>query len=628
MSPRRRNAAALLCALLLFSNLPVRARQTTPAPQSAPAQVPRPQPTPDPNNPVQRIRDEGLNRSQVMQVLNHLTNVIGPRLTGSPGMKRANEWTRDKLAGWGLVNAKLEPWGPFGRGWVLKKFSADVVEPQTYPLNAYPKAWSPATAGPLTAEVVYVDAKDEQGLQKFKGQLRGRVVLNGAVRDPAAHFEPLGTRRTEKELLDLANAPDPATQPPRPRTASDARAATRFNSVKLNFYQQEGVALVLDPSRGDGGNIFVQQAMVPQPLPASPQAPQALLARAPEAPRQVRAWDKSAPRFAPQVALSIEHYNRLARLIEAGERVRVSVNLDAQFLDEDPMGYNTVAEIPGTDLKDEVVMLGAHLDSWHTATGATDNAAGVSIMMEAVRILKALNLQPRRTVRIALWSGEEQGLLGSRAYVSQHFGPLPAPAPAAAAGATQPDAAAAAVAEKTGQTPNKREARDAAAKTPAAQPTPAAPSPTPATSAVGARYKPEHARLNVYFNADSGAGAIRGVHMQGNEALRPIFRRWLLPFAQLKVGETTYTATTVTAANAGGSDFLSFDAAGLNGIDFLQDELEYGTRTWHSSQDNYDRAIPEDLKQAAVIVAAFVYNAATADAMLPRKPPRQEGTRR
>jgi carboxypeptidase Q len=233
-----------------------------------------------------------------------------------------------------------------------------------------------------------------------------------------------------------------------------------------------------------------------------------------------------------------------------------------------------------------------------------------------VRILKALNLQPRRTVRIALWSGEEQGLLGSRFYVREHFGPLPAPTPRAA-WATQPDAAAAAVAEKTGKTPKKREARDAAAKTPAAQPTPAAPTPTPQTPA---RFKPEHARLNVYFNTDSGTGAIRGVYMQGNEALRPTFRRWLLPFAQLKVGETTYTATTVTADNSGGSDFLSFDAVGLNGIDFLQDELEYGTRTWHSSQDNYDRAVPEDLMQAAVIVAAFVYNAANADAMLPRKP--------
>ncbi len=490
MITRRRNAAALLCALLLFSNLPAQARQTPPA-QSTPAQGARQQPTPDPNDPVQRIRDEGLNRSQIMQTLNQLTNVIGPRLTNSPGMRRANEWTRDKLTAWGLVNAKLEPWGAFGRGWVLKKFSADAAEPQTYPLNAYPKAWSPATAGPLTAEVVYVDAKDEQGLQKFKGQLRGKIILNGAVRDPAGHFEPEGTRRTEKDLLDLANAPDPSTQAPRPRAAPDMRAATRFSSVKLNFYQDEGAALVIDPSRGDGGNIFVQQAAVPQPLPTNPQALQALLDRAPDAPRQARAWDKAAPKFAPQVALSIEHYNRLARSIEAGERVRISVNLDAQFIDEDPTAYNTVAEIPGTDLKDEVVMLGGHLDSWHGGTGATDNAAGVAVAMEAVRILKALDLQPRRTIRIALWSGEEQGLLGSRAYVEQHFGKLETPRP----------------------TPQPTPAPGEAEKQPTTQPTPA-----PGRLIT----KPEYEKLSAYYNLDNGTGRIRGVYMQGNEGVRQL----------------------------------------------------------------------------------------------------------
>jgi hypothetical protein len=583
MLSRRRNAAALSCALLLFSNLPARARQATPAP-AAPAQTARTQPTPDPNDPLQRIRDEGLNRSQVMQILNHLTNVIGPRLTGSPGMKRANEWTRDKLAGWGLVNAKLEPWGAFGRGWVLRRFSADAVEPQTYPLNAYPKAWSPATAGPLTAEVVYVDAKDEQGLQRFRGQLRGKIVLNGPVRDPAAHFEPEGTRRTEKDLLELANAPDPSTQPPRPRVAPDMRATTRFSSVKLNFYQQEGAALIMDPSRGDGGNIFVQQAAVPQPLPTDPRALQALLDRAPDAPRQARAWEKTAPKFAPQVALSIEHYNRLARLLEAGERVRVSVHIDAQFIDDDPTAYNTVAEIPGTDLKDEVVMLGAHLDSWHGGTGATDNAAGVAVAMEAVRILKALNLQPRRTVRIALWSGEEQGLLGSRAYVEQHFGKLETPQP----------------------TPQPTPPPGEAEKQPTAQPTPAPPRGRLVT-------KPEYERLSAYYNLDNGAGRIRGVYMQGNEAVRPFFRAWLAPFADLG-------AQTLTLANTGSTDHVPFNDIGLPGFQFIQDAIEYNTRTHHSTQDTYERIPPDDVKQAAVIMAAFVYQTAMLDERLPRKP--------
>jgi carboxypeptidase Q len=561
MLPRRRNAAALLCALLLFSNLPVQ------------AQTPRPQPTPDPNDPVQRIRDEGLNRSQVMQTLNHLTNVIGPRLTNSPGLRRANEWTRDRLAGWGLVNAKLEPWGAFGRGWVLKKFSADMVEPQAFPLNAYPKAWSPATAGPLAAEVVYVDAKDEQGLQKFKGQLRGKIVLNGAVRDIAAHFEPEGTRRTEKDLLDLANSPDPAAQPARPRQTPNERSNTRFNSVKLNFFQEEGAALVIDPSRGDGGNIFVQQAAVPQPLPTNPQALQALLDRAPDAPRQVRAWEKTAPKFAPQVVLSIEHYNRLARMLEAGERVRISINLDAQFLDEDPTAYNTVAEIPGTDLKDEVVMLGGHLDSWHGATGATDNAAGVAVAMEAVRILKALNLQPRRTIRIALWSGEEQGLLGSRAYVAEHFGKLETP-------------------KSTSQ--------------PTTQP-------TPATAQGRLTTKPEYEKFSAYYNLDNGTGRIRGVYMQGNEQVRTYFRRWLAPFADLG-------AQTLTLSNTGSTDHVPFDTIGLPGFQFIQDAVEYNTRTHHSTQDTYERIQPDDVKQAAIIMAAFVYQTAMLDEKLPRKP--------
>ncbi|HEX8721374.1 MAG TPA: M20/M25/M40 family metallo-hydrolase [Pyrinomonadaceae bacterium] len=595
MIPRRRKAAALLSALLLFANLPA-AAQTPAAQQPAAAQdAPPPQqqqgartqPTPDPNDPVQRIRDEGLNRSQVMQTLNQLTNVIGPRLTGSPGMRRANEWTRDQLTRWGLANAKLEAWGAFGRGWSLRRFSAEAVEPQAFPLNAYPKAWSPSTAGPLTAEVVYVDAKDEQGLQKFKGQLRGKIVLNGALRDPAAHFEPEGTRRTEKELLDLANQPDPAAAPPRPRAPADARAAARFAAAKWNFFQDEGAALVVDPSRGDGGNIFVQSATVPQPLPADQQAQQAVLDRAEGAPRQARAWDKTAPKFAPQVVMSIEHYNRLARMLEAGQRVRATFQIEAQYDDADPTAYNTVAEIPGTDLKDEVVMLGGHLDSWHGGTGATDNAAGVAVAMEAVRILKALNIQPRRTIRVALWSGEEQGLLGSRAYVEQHFGKLETPQPTPR---PTPEPAAPPAADK-------------------AQPAPQ-PSPAPRGRLLT---KPEYEKFSAYYNLDNGTGRIRGVYMQGNEAVRALFRRWLTPFSDLG-------AQTLTLANTGSTDHVPFDSIGLPGFQFIQDSVEYNTRTHHSTQDTYERIQADDMKQAAVIMAAFVYQTAMLDERLPRKP--------
>jgi carboxypeptidase Q len=560
----RRNAVAtLLLFALLSPNLQaVLARRQTTTPQTQTAQQPQPQATPTPDA-IERIKDEGLNRSQLMRTLEYLTDVIGPRLTGSHALKRANEWTRDRLTQWGLRNAHLEPWGPFGRGWTLKRFSAEVVEPQAFPLLAYPRAWSPGLDAPLTADVVVVEAKNEEELQKYKGQLGGKIVLAGTERELKPRFEPTATRLNEKQLLELANAPDPALlprRPPRERTPEQIVAA-RFNDRKTQFYYEEGVALLVGSSpAGDGGMLqFVQSASVPQPF---------------DTPFDKRkgAWEKDAPKLIPQIALSNDHYNRLARMIRQGEKVRMSVNLQVEFDDSDPMSYNTVAEIAGSDLKDEIVMLGAHLDSWHTATGATDNGVGVSIMMEAVRILKAVGVEPRRTIRIALWSGEEQGLLGSRAYVKEHFGPVPTSVTAVATATTTP------------------------------------------------RFKPEHDRLNVYYNLDSGTGAIRGIYLQGNEALSPTFRRWLMPFAQLKVGQTTYSASTITASNSSGSDFLSFDAVGLNGLDFLQDDLEYETRTWHSNQDNYDRVVPEDVMEAAVIVAAFVYNSAMMDTRLPRKP--------
>ncbi|HEX3558025.1 MAG TPA: M28 family peptidase [Pyrinomonadaceae bacterium] len=620
----RRNAAAALLLFALLSQPAVHARaqqpQATPTPQAqaAPPSTPQAQPAPAAPTPdvIERIREEGLNRSQVMQTLEYLTDVIGPRLTGSPALRRANNWTKDRLTGWGLANAHLEAWGPFGRGWTLKRFSAEVVEPQAFPLLAYPRAWSPGLDAPLTADVVLVDAKNEEELQKYKGQLQGKIVLAGTVRELRPHFDPVAKRLSEKELLELADAPDPASQPRRPRTppTPEQIAAARFGDRKTQFYYEEGVALLVGSSpAGDGGNLqFVQQASVPQPFDTPFD-------------KRINAWQKDAPKLIPQIALSNDHYNRLARMIRQGEQVRMSVNLQVEFDDTDPMGYNTVAEIPGTDLKDEVVMLGGHLDSWHTATGATDNGVGASVMMEAVRILKAVGVQPRRTIRIALWSGEEEGLLGSRFYVREHFGPVPAPAPAAI-GTTAPDAAAA-VAEKTGKTPPKREASDAAAKTKTPDPAPAtqAPPPVAASTTQAPAFKPEYERLNVYFNVDSGTGAIRGIYLQGNEALRPTFRRWLEPFRQIKVGDTTYNASTITVSNSEGSDFLSFDAVGLNGLDFLQDDIEYETRTWHTNQDNYDRVLADDVKEAAIIVAAFIYDAAMMDGKLPRKPFRPPG---
>jgi carboxypeptidase Q len=576
----RRNATVALLFVFLVSPSAAFAQQPSPSPTpvpqtTAPAQAAT-TPAKDPNDPIERIKDEGMNRSQVMKTLSYLSDVIGPRLTASPGMKRSNEWTRDQLTGWGLQNAHLEAWGPFGRGWSLKRFAAQVSEPLSIPLISYPKAWSPATAGPLTAEVVYVDAKDEADLQRFKGKLKGAIVLTGKMREVKARFEPMGTRRDDKDLLTLADAPVPTPGAGR-RNTPEQRAAQLFTCQRYQFFHNEGAAVLIDASRaGDGGTIFVQSATVPQPCVENPFGP--------NAPRQIQAYDKTAPKIIPQLVLAVEHYNRIARMIEAGEKVTMTVDLAVEWQDADPMGYNTVAEIPGTDLKDEVVMLGGHMDSWHAGTGATDNGAGVAVAMEAVRILQALNFKPRRTIRIALWTGEEEGLLGSKAYVAEHFGKIETPA--AAPGATPP----------TGQP---------------ASVTASSPAPSPAPGVLVT--KPEYEKFSSYFNLDNGTGKIRGVYLQGNESVRPLFRQWLMPFRDMG-------AATLSISNTGGTDHLSFDAIGLPGFQFIQDEIEYDSRTHHSNQDVFDRIQADDMKQAATIMAAFIYDAAMRDEKLPRKP--------
>jgi len=534
------------------------------------------------NDPIARIRDEGMNRSQVMQTLSYLSDVIGPRLTASPGMKRANNWTRETLEKWGMQNAHLEAWGPFGRGWSLKHFSAQVVDPLNIPLIAYPKAWSPATKGAITGDVVYLDAKTETDLEKYRGKLRGAIVLTQSPRELKARFAPLGTRQDEKSLLALADAIPPAGGRGAGgggggggfRMTPEQRATLNFNTRKAMFAQEEGAAVLVDGSRaGDGGTIFVQQATVPTMIPeVQPATP---------TPR-VNAYDKVAPKILPQIVLANEHYNRIVRMLQAGENVKMEVNIGVEWQDADPMGYNTVAEIPGNDpqLKDEIVMLGGHMDSWHAGTGATDNGAGVAVAMEAMRIIQTLGLKPKRTIRIGLWTGEEEGLLGSAAYVKQHFGTLDP----GNSGVVPPG------------TPNSQ---------------PAAPSKLTTL--------PEYDKFDAYFNLDNGTGKIRGVYLQGNEAVRPIFREWLSAFRD-RPGENVWGANTLSISNTGGTDHLSFDRIGLPGFQFIQDEIEYDTRTHHSNMDVFDRIQADDMKQAATIMAAFVYQTAMRDEKIPRKP--------
>ena len=541
-----------------------------------------------------------------MATLSYLTDVTGPRLTASPGMKRANEWTREKLASWGLENAHLEKWGTFGKGWTLKRFSIQVVEPQCIPLIAFPKAWSPGINGPVVGEVVDLDAiKTEAELDKLKGKLKGAFVLISPPATVEAHFEPLGTRLTDKELLELANAAEATTRRQRPNRTpaapaapavagtspaptagptpdsaapvpppaggrgamtAEQRARVLFQRKKMIFAMEEGATAVLEVSNtGDGGTLFVAQATVPTtPLPEPGAAPN-------PAARRISAWDKDAPKFLPQITVAKEHYNRLIRMTRQGEAPKIALDLAVEVQD-DVDTFNTIAEIPGTDLKDEIVMLGGHMDSWHSGTGATDNAAGVSVGMEAVRILKALDLKPRRTIRIGLWSGEEQGLFGSAGYVKEHFG-------------QRGDGTRQAGGEGGGGN---------------------APLPKVAT-------KPDYEKFSGYFNLDNGTGKVRGIYLQGNEAARAVFRPWLTPFQEMG-------ASTITIANTGGTDHLSFDAIGLPGFQFIQDVIEYDTRTHHSNQDVYDRIQPDDMKQAAAITAAFVYQTANRPEKLPRKP--------
>ena len=551
---------------------------------------------------IDKIKEEGLQRSKVMDSISYLTDVHGPRLTGSPLTKIAGEWTKERLSQWGLENAHLENWGPFGRGWTLESCSVNLVEPHFTALIAHPKAWTPSTPKTIQSEPIYLDASTPEELEKYRGKLGRAIVLISPPRDIKALFDPPATRQTDADLLAMANA-DPSTPrrrggvassgPSGPGAASPPGTASAPGAVapgtaaapatagapgpgmrggrvgiqadKWQLAYEEGAAVVLEPGRGDGGTVFVQDATMPRRADPAGREGSNPFSRGP------RPWATDPPTILPQVVLAAEHYNRIVRMIQKGAHPKMAIDIETRYHDGDPNCFNIIAEIPGTDLKDEVVMLGGHFDSWHAGTGATDNAIGCGVALEAVRILKAIDAKPRRTIRIALWTGEEQGLFGSRAYVADHFGSLKAP--------------------------TRVESGDARRERPKAT----------------YELKAEHEKFSAYFNLDNGTGKIRGIYLQGNEAVRPIFRSWLAPFADMG-------ATTITSSNTGGTDHQSFDGVGLPGFQFIQDPLEYDTRTHHSSMDVYERIQEEDAKQASIIMATFVYQAAIRDEKLPRKP--------
>jgi hypothetical protein len=518
-------------------------------------------------NAYQRIRDEGLQHSHVMDFAYGLMDGIGPRLTGSPNLKKANEWTRDTLTRIGCENAHLEDWGEFGLGWQQLNTWARMVTPDTAVLILQATPWSPSTPGPVTGDVVFVKIDAEKDLDTYKGKLAGKIVLFGAMREVPPVDKALFSRYTEKELEELAEYPIPAGAGGGPAAMTpemQARLAARLERLRLmdklaQFFADEKVAAVIEPSRdagnggGSGGTLFDDNG--------------ATLGRTP----YIAGKDVKVP----VAVAAIESYGRLYRLTQAHVPTSVEINVETKFTGEHEHGFDTVAEIPGTDpaLKDQVVMVGGHLDSWIAGTGATDNGAGTVVAMEVMRIFKALDIKPRRTVRIALWTGEEQGIFGSKGYVTQHFG--------SAALSTAPD-----------QMQLPEFMRRAAGPL---------------------SLKPEHKLLSGYFNIDNGTGKIRGIYTQGNYAIAPIFAQWIAPLKDLGV-------TTVTNRNTGGTDHLSFDAVGLPGFQFIQDEMDYETRTHHSNEDTVERLQPADLKQIATVEAIFVYNAAMRDQMLPRKP--------
>ena len=513
---------------------------------------------------VDRIKTEAFARSEVMEHLRQLTDVHGPRLTGSPEFEKAAQWAIERLNGYGLSNVRMERWGPFGRSWSIEHYSAELVAPHYMRLAAVPLAWSASTAGPLTGQPMLapLDAGFARGPKKLQetfeayrrqwtGKLRGKIILASAIVPESPRDNAPFQRFTDEELADLSKAPDPIMLQRVSRIEDLAWPEREEDLSKLFMAMPESLIDQLidryDELAVVRSKFFIEEG-VAAILVADDRAREGLLAA--EAAGSHRSRDPLAP---ATFVVSSEHYGRLARLVDKNQTTSVRLDLKVAASDKDVDGINIVGEIPGSTKKDEVVMIGAHFDSWHAGTGATDNGAGSAVMIEVMRILSTLKPKLDRTVRIALWGGEEQGLLGSRAYVKSHFA-------------------------------------------------------DPATMEL----RPEHEKLTGYFNLDNGSGRIRGVYLQEHEAMRPLFEQWLAPFHDLGV-------TTITIRNTGGTDHLSFTAVGLPGFQFIQDELDYGTLTHHTSADTYDHAVPADLMQAAAVIASVVYQAANRPERLPRR---------
>ena len=475
---------------------------------------------------IYKIKQEGLKNSKVEDLAFWMTDFAGPRLTASTGFNRGTEWAKKKMEEYGLQNVRIEAAKDFTRGgWDNIKTYAALTAPYYSNFACNPVAWTGSTNGPIKSAVIYLDVKADSDLVKYKGKLAGKIILMPSTATYEVSFDPLASRLTDAQLKDLsmASSTTPSRRPPFDRAAMMAQRALR--SKISDFLKNEGAAVILNNSgtfnvpRSNGANF--------------------------------KTGDKEP---IAELNLPIEDYGRMVRLIQHNIPVEMEIEIQNKFFDS-PKVYNVIGEIPGTDklLKNEVVLLGAHIDSWNGGTGAADNGSGVIVMMEAIRILKSLEVAPRRTIRIALWGGEEQGLFGSSGYVEKYLV-------------------------------------------------------DPATK----EHKPDYDKFAGYFNMDNGSGKYRGIYLQENELVRPIFEEWLKPFEDMG-------CSTITIRNTSGTDHLSFDRVGLPGFQFIQDEIEYG-RGYHTVMDTYERLVMPDLKQNAVITASFVYNAAMRNVKLPGKP--------
>ena len=569
--PSRLRLVQLLSSLCIVSIVTLSSHAADKAKGTPAADVPaweEPQPAVEKLdlNMYMRIREEGLQHSHIMEYASALADGIGPRLTGSPNLAKANAWTRDQLTAMGCVNAHLDDWGEFGMGWQQLNTWVRMTSPDTAIFNAQATPWSPATnngaGGPVSGPAIWVNIQSEKDFDQYKGKLAGKIVFLGEMREVPVPDKPFFSRYTDKELEDLANdacigGRGPGSADPQARMRAYMQRMALADKIP-QFLADEKALAVIRPSRdslngGGTGIIFDDNG--------------ASLGRRP--------YTREGAVKIPVIVAQIESWGRVYRLLQAHVAVTIEADVETKFTGDHEHGFDTIAEIPGTDpaLKEQVVMVGGHLDSWIAGTGATDNGAGTVVAMEVMRILKALDVHPRRTIRIALWTGEEQGLFGSVGYAKEHFGSAP---------------------ETTD--PEQR-------KLPSFMRVPGGP----------LELKPEQKLISGYFNIDNGTGKVRGIYLQQNLAVGPIFEQWMAPLKDLG-------ATTITSQNTGGTDHLSFDAVGIPGFQFIQDDMDYETRTHHSNMDTYERLQAADLKQAATVEAIFVYNTAMRDQMLPRKP--------